>query len=173
MVPWHIRTIFQNIVRREGGFVDDPDDNGGATNMGITQRTLSQWCKREVTKDEVKRLPKEMAMHIYYELYWKPSKVELIEDAWVQEFLFDWIVNAGFRSPIRRIQSLAHVKSDGIIGPKTANAIDSMIRLESNVYNRMCDARVEFYIDICKARPANIKFLQGWVNRVNEFRYAH
>ena len=42
------------ILKAEGGYVDDPRDNGGATNMGVTKKTYENWVGREVTKEEIK-----------------------------------------------------------------------------------------------------------------------
>lgn len=58
------------VLEREGGYVNHPDDPGGATNMGITIKTLGAWRGRTATEAEVKRLTRAEAERIYHARYW-------------------------------------------------------------------------------------------------------
>lgn len=71
--------LIDEILRKEGGYVDDPDDAGGATNFGITQDTLAAWRKHPVTKDDVRNMSVLEAKAIYSQLYiQKPRFAEIV-----------------------------------------------------------------------------------------------
>lgn len=86
------------VLRWEGGYVDNPADPGGATNMGITMNTYTRWCQAHgqpsPTKDDLRNLTSEEAKQIYFEWYWLPSH----SDSMVWPLClanFDTAVNAG------------------------------------------------------------------------------
>jgi lysozyme family protein len=62
-----IDTILDEIIRREGGYVNHPADRGGPTKYGITAQTLGRWRKldRPATATEVKALTETEARAIY------------------------------------------------------------------------------------------------------------
>ncbi len=160
------KRIIEDVISREGGFVDHPLDPGGATNMGITTRTFERWRKAEA---DVQTLSHEEAIQIYYQKYWQPLHLEYIASSWAQEFIFDWHINAG-RSSIREIQLLINVKADGIIGPVTGGAIDNYMNLPNGL-NKIVDVRIKWYINLVENHPKLLVFLGGWFNRTTEFRY--
>ena len=48
------------VLKHEGGFVDHPEDPGGATNKGITHRTYSDFLERPLEDvSELKNIPDE------------------------------------------------------------------------------------------------------------------
>ena len=78
----------------EGGFVNDPRDPGGATNWGITIADARKYWLPEATPDDVKAMPKSVAISIYQQKYWakmgcdaRPTGVDFVE--------FDFGVNSG------------------------------------------------------------------------------
>jgi len=81
-------------LRFEGGYVDDPRDPGGATNLGITRGTLSEWRGHTVTKADVKALTREDAAAIYRAHYWTHINGDALP-AGVDCLLFDIAVNSG------------------------------------------------------------------------------
>lgn len=106
----------------EGGYVDHPRDPGGATNRGITHKTLADWRGRPVSKAEVAALSVKEAGQIYKALYWDkvrgdelPSGVDLVA--------FDAAVNSGPSRSIKWLQSAVKVRQDGRLGPQTMAAI--------------------------------------------------
>lgn len=82
------------VLQYEGGFVDHPRDPGGATNMGVTQKTLAMWRKRPVTKGEVRALTRDEAVAIYRKLYWDAIGGDALP-AGVDLIAFDIAVNMG------------------------------------------------------------------------------
>ncbi len=110
------------ILNEEGGFADNPGDPGGATNMGITRKTLSAWRGEPVSRDDVMMLEKNEAARIYREKFWMaiagddlPGGLDLV--------LFDDAVMSGPRTAIRDLQHALGVGVDGVMGPVTSAAL--------------------------------------------------
>jgi lysozyme family protein len=108
-------------LQAEGGFVDDPQDPGGATNMGITLATLAEWRGTACTAADVRALTQAEATAIYAARYWNavcgsdlPAGLDLM--------VFDFGVNAGVSASARLLQRVAGVEQDGDIGPDTIKA---------------------------------------------------
>jgi lysozyme family protein len=161
------------VLAREGGFSDDPADPGGATNFGITQATYDAW-RRSLDKDPYPVLhivPAEVEV-IYRDRYWEPPSCPLLP--WPLALVhFDGAVNHGTDKRGRWrcakfLQTSLQLKPDGFIGPKTRQAIDAMIR-DMAVYAVSRDIlwqRLAFYRKIVNYRKASLKFLPGWIRRM-------
>ena len=109
----------------EGGYVNDPRDPGGATNMGITLNTLSVWRGQRVTASDVRRLTKDEARQIYRSMYWDKLACDRLPDG-VDWLLFDMGVAHGVGTAAKMLQALLGVEQDGDIGPITLQAANSM-----------------------------------------------
>ena len=68
--------IIKVVLEHEGGYVDDPDDRGGATNWGVTQKVYEAYVGYSCDKEEIKKMTQEVAEEIYFKNFWKPSKAE-------------------------------------------------------------------------------------------------
>jgi lysozyme family protein len=112
----------RSVLRWEGGFSNHPKDPGGATNYGITQRTLSQWRGRPVSVVEVRNLSFEDVVPIYKKLYWDECRCGEMPDG-LDLLVFDSAVNQGPNRAKRLLQRSLGVAEDGIIGPATMAAI--------------------------------------------------
>ena len=104
------------VLKHEGGYVNDPDDPGGETNFGISKRAFPDL--------DIKNLTEEDAIKIYYEKYWKQSKVEMLpERLW--NIYFDMAVNMGRKRACEILQKACNhknkvgIKVDGRIGRNT------------------------------------------------------
>jgi len=159
--------IINAIIEREGGFVDDPEDRGGATKYGITQDTLSRWLGRAATRDEVKSLTKTNAYDIYLHFYLLEPNFHEIRNMHLRELLVDCGVNHGTSRAARWFQEAVGVERDGVIGPKTMGAY--ILLNENLVFYRVCAIRIKFYAGIVAHTPVQVKFLRGWINRATEF----
>ena len=126
-----VESIAAEIVRREGGFVNDPDDPGGATNHGVTIHTM-QRLGIDLTGDgkvdvaDVRALTPAQAAEIYVRHYFQEPKLNLLP-APLQPSVFDMQVNAGANA-VRILQRLTAafglpLKDDGVIGPVTARTV--------------------------------------------------
>jgi type VI secretion system secreted protein VgrG len=158
------------VLKHEGGFVDDPDDRGGATNLGITQATLAEWRGKEVTAADVKALTTTEAAGIYKARYWDRMSLDLILSQSLAEAVMDFGVNAGIRTAGKALQqSLNWVRGaevlvkDGAIGPKTLREVN--LAPERELMLKFFEVRVRYYVAISRHRPQNRKFLYAWMRR--------
>jgi lysozyme family protein len=180
-----VESIAAEIVRREGGYVDDPDDPGGATNYGVTIHTMRR-LGLDLTGDgamneaDVKALSREQAVAIYVKHYFEQPRIHLLP-APLHATVFDMQVNAGANA-VRILQrTLAGfglaLKDDGVIGPRTAEAANKALALAPE---HLADAygieRRNYYYRIGDRRPASRKYARrrdggkgGWIVRAEEF----
>src|SRR5690606_7868411 len=125
-----IRQIAEEIVAREGGFVNDPADPGGATKYGVTIHTMRRLGldldrDGQITASDVRRLTRAQAVDIFVEHYFRRPRIGDLPGA-LQPSVFDMYVNAGAHA-VRILQRLLcdmrlPVAVDGVIGPKTVEA---------------------------------------------------
>lgn len=156
------------ILRAEGGFVDHPDDPGGATNRGITQSTYTNWL-RTVGRESrsVKDITDEEVIDIYRSQYWEEAHCDDVP--WpVSLAHFDAAVNHGVRQAIRFLQGVTGANVDGIWGPETQGAVARMDPDE--LLREALWARLKFYASITVRRPQFRTFLAGWLLRVIKLR---
>ena len=153
------------VLGHEGGFVNDPQDPGGATNLGITRETLASWRGRPVTEAEVRGLKRDEALAIYRERYWRPLRCDLLP-AGHDLMGVDFGVNAGPRAGARMLQRAVGAVDDGIVGPATIAAAGAADRLAA--IDRMAALRVEHYRGLATFG----RFGRGWLRRTEEVRQA-
>jgi hypothetical protein len=153
------------VLRHEGGFVNDPQDPGGATNMGITLATLAAWRGEPVTAADVQALTEEEAREIYRARYWNALRCDAMP-AGIDLMVFDFGVNAGPGAAARMLQRAVGTRADGAIGPVTlaaAQATDAAPAID-----RMARLREEHY----RALAGFGRFGRGWLRRTDEVRRA-
>jgi lysozyme family protein len=168
--------IGEIILKHEGGFVDDVLDRGGATNLGITQETLSNWRGVQVSKQDVKDLTEEEAREIYQRNYLEKPKIDMLPFPHPQVFVFDMAVNHGPGRGIKICQKTINkagfgtISVDGGMGPATAAAA-AKAQEEMGPYfqNAMVEERKAFYEKIMANDPSQERFRNGWTNRANSF----
>ena len=170
-----VRKLAPFILKWEGGFVNDPDDLGGATNMGVT---IGAWKScgydkdgdGDIDVDDLHLLTREDVVNrVLKPYYWDRWKADSIQDQSVANILVDWIWASGVHG-IKIPQDLLGVIPDGIVGPKTLVAVNS--RNPRELFDQIKIARFDFIEDICRKRPANNKFKRGWMNRINNISYV-
>lgn len=150
---------FALVLKHEGGWVDHPADPGGATNLGVTIRTLSDWLGQPATKAEVKALTREKVAPIYRRNYWDRVAGDDLP-AGVDYAVFDWAVNSGPKRAIIGLQRVVGVADDGRLGPITLTAVRGMD--PTAIVNRLNDDRLTFLRQL-STWPT---FGKGWSNRV-------
>ena len=158
---------------QQTGWSDDPKDAGGATMCGVTLSTYRTWCKGRgypsPTKDDLRKIPYAHWHLILKKNFWDLAKADLIVTKAIAYIIVDWIWGSGPKV-IRRVQKILGVKQDGIIGPKTLKAINTAP--QQSLFGQIKADRFRYLDEICKARPANIRFLRGWENRLNAIQYT-
>lgn len=157
------------VLRHEGGYVDHPSDPGGATNMGITRKTLARWRKvspwTDLPKAEVVGLKRDEAALIYRASYWNACKAGVMP-AGVDLALFDFAVNSGPDRAVRVLQAALGVAADGAVGPVTLGAVNAAN--PAKLINAICDRRLGFLGRLSTFAT----FGRGWTRRVAEIRAA-
>lgn len=154
-----------HILANEGGYVNHPKDPGGATNFGITHKTLAAWRGRPVTKDDVRNLTPDEATAIYRANYWNLLNADSLPDG-VDLEAFDFGVNAGIGRSAKTLQKVLGLKQDGQIGPITiaaAQKADPVALIEA-----FSKARMDHY----RSLRTWSTFKNGWTRRVNEIERA-
>lgn len=162
------------IQRWEGGFVNDPDDLGGATNKGITIVTYEAYCRKKgypkPTVERLKKLSDKEWIEILKTMYWDRWKANEINNQSIANILVDWVWASGVHG-IKIPQRILCVKDDGIVGIKTLSALNDYPN-SRELWDKIKEARIKFIDDICRSRPTNNKFKKGWLNRINSLIYA-
>lgn len=115
------------ILAHEGGYVDHPKDPGGATNLGITIKTLAAWRKREVSKAEVRALTKSDVIPIYKANYWDVMRCSLLPLG-LDYMVMDYGVNSGPARSVKDLQRTVGADDDGALGAKTIAKIEEYIQ---------------------------------------------
>ncbi|GGF55542.1 Predicted Peptidoglycan domain-containing protein [Mameliella alba] len=180
-----VRRMAEEIVAREGGYVNDPDDPGGATKYGVTIHTMRRLGldldgNGRVDAADVRQITREQAVTIFLTHYFlKPRIAELPEP--LHATVFDMYVNAGGNA-VKILQRLLNqmgeqVSVDGVIGPQT---IAAAARAYAKAPHHMADAygiaRRNYYFRIADNRPKSRKYARtraggkgGWIKRAEEF----
>jgi lysozyme family protein len=156
-------------LREEGGYVDDPADPGGATNMGITLATYREWSDDPRLGDlQVKDMTQKTVGAIYRSLYWNRLRADALPPG-VDLSVFDMGVNAGIWRSARLLQralGFTGEEVDGSIGPETLVAAD---RFDARtLVSNLADRQTAYYRSL-----ANFPiFGRGWLRRTNARRDA-
>ncbi len=160
-------------LNTEKGFVNDPEDPGGATNFGITRDTLAQWRGHPVTIDDVKNLTQKEAASIYFARYWKPLGCDTVGQLSVAAVMFDAAVLFGigvsalFAQKSVKESGYPDVIIDGHIGDKSIAALNAVPPGEFIAkFCALCYHRID---ELVEKRPASIKYKNGWEKRVSKY----
>lgn len=158
------RAALMRVLAHEGGYVDHPLDPGGATNLGITRRTLAAWRGirpwRKLPKSEVRALTRREAGRIYRARYWDSVCSDKLP-AGVDYAVFDYAVNSGVARAAKALQHAVGAKLDGIVGPMTLAAVAR--HHPKTVIRRLVARRMSFLQRLRSWKT----FGRGWTSRVN------
>ena len=164
------KVIIPFILKWEGGFVNDPDDRGGATNKGVTIATFRQVYGKQKTVTDLKNITADQWKYIFKKLFWDKCKCDAIEDQSVANIIVDYAWGSGTSRAVRDVQAIVGTACDGIAGQKTAAAINGTDA--KTLFNKIKERRIQFYNNIVKSNPLQKKFLRGWTNRVSSLVYG-
>ena len=160
------------VLAREGGYVDDPDDKGGETNMGITKATLAGACASGlVSHCDVKNLTRAEAERIYRSNYW--DRYGWGDIPWPAGLcLFDATVHHGAGGMAKLAQRTANalgwkLDADGKFGPKTLESIQRITAADAKGYvGEFLRQRKKYFDDIIEKNGTQKKYKNGWHNRL-------
>jgi len=180
-----VRDIATQIVAREGGYVNDPDDPGGATKFGVTIHTMRRLGldlsgDGKVGAADVKLLTRAQATDIFIKHYFEKPGIAMLPEA-LQASVFDMYVNAGGNA-VKILQRLFNemgfaLKVDGQLGGRTAQAADEAMQTAPDlVVDAYGIARRNYYFRLADSRKASRKYARsraggkgGWITRAEDF----
>lgn len=142
-------------LQNEGGYVDNPNDPGGATNMGIEQQDLPDI--------DIKTLTVDQATAYYAEHYWKPYYGSIESQATANK-LFDMGVLFGVGTAVGLLQRALGVSPDGVFGPETLQAVNEHPSSLLGAYKAQLVNHVQLVVS---AKPETREFMNGWIRRIN------
>jgi lysozyme family protein len=148
------------VLRQEGGYVEDPRDPGGATKFGVTRAVLSEALGRAASAEDVAALNQAEAGRIYQSRYWAPARCGGLPDG-LDLVIFDSAVNMGPGTAARLLQAALGVEVDGAVGPRTLAAAAG--RPTSDTIRAVSDLRRERY----RALAGFAAFGVGWLRRTD------
>lgn len=150
------------VLAHEGGFVDHPDDPGGATNEGVTQATYDAWRKNSgLPMRSVRELTSEERDVIYRQQYWDAVRGDQLPVG-VDYAVYDFAVNSGPGRAARFLQAVVGVTQDGQIGNVTLAAVRAYKGGSINLIAELCQRRMAFL----KGLRHWGTFGRGWTRRV-------
>lgn len=156
------------VLRWEGGFVDHPNDPGGRTNKGVTQKVYDGWRSRQgQAPRDVKDIDDGEVIAIYRGDYWVPPRCDLLHSP-LDLVQFDTAVNMGVGRAVRFLQATVGCEADGDFGPGTERAVANCDL--GQTVAAYCRRREDFYRGLVAKKPKLGVFLKGWLNRLNALR---
>lgn len=161
MIPW--------LKKWEGGYANDPDDTGGCTMKGITIGTYRKWFGLDKTCEDLKKITDAEWEHIFKRGYWDKMCADYIENQSIAELCVQMCWGSGPVTAVKRIQKTLGCKQDGIVGPVTLSKLNSPDRHKT--FDRLWIMRYNWLGEIAK-NGNNMKFLKGWLRRLNSIKFA-
>ena len=158
-------TCFSMVLRNEGGFVDNPKDPGGATNLGCTKAVWEQFIGHPVTVNDIKALTPEDVEPLYRVKYWDAISGDDLPVG-VDYAVFDFAINSGPSRAAKALQSVLGVATDGKIGKATLTALETAN--PRDVVTSVCETRLAFL----QSLATYATFGKGWSKRVSEVERA-
>ncbi len=146
----NFEAAFKKLLVHEGGYVDSRNDPGGETKYGIS--------KRSYPLEDIKNLTEERAAMIYRRDFWGPAGCDALPDA-ARFQVFDMAVHSGVSRAIKTVQKAVGETQDGVLGPRTLQAVQSMN--PARFIARFNGARILFEADL----PTWPAFSRGWMRR--------
>ncbi|NRP12436.1 hypothetical protein XMM379_001499 [Aliiroseovarius sp. xm-m-379] len=180
-----VEEIADEIISREGGYVNDPDDPGGATKYGVTLNTMrglgiDLTGDGKITSQDVKALTRDQAREIFVRHYFHRPRIADLPQP-LQPSVFDMYVNAGGNA-VRILQRLVGkmgyaVAVDGVLGPRSLRAVRlAMAAAPDHLADAYGIERRNYYYRLADQRPKSRKYAHrrdggkgGWITRAEEF----
>jgi len=163
-----IDEMLEDLIEKEGGYINHPADRGGPTKYGITQTTLDEFSLEhsEVFFNCVKDITRGYAKRIYRSNYYKKPNLDDLGEERLQTLMFDCCVLHGRGTAVRWLQRACGAKVDGHLGPQTLQKVKDS---GETVYTKVLSRRINFIANIVARDHSQVVFLRGWISRATEF----
>ena len=160
--------MLNTTLKLEGGVTTD---TGGLTNYRVTQKTYDSVAPSlGLPKKSVKDLKYGEVRSVYENEFYKKPRIDQLPTEKIQGLMFDWGVNAGSGTAIKKLQEIVGAKADGKIGKKTIAAVNQYIQEngEDTLAFNILNSRLNHYTELVTSAPEKYgKYEQGWTNRIN------
>lgn len=166
MALTNFHASLMRLLKHEGGYVNDPQDPGGMTNLGVTKKVWEAWVGRTVSKADMQALTPVAVGGLYKVKYWDKVRGDDLPSG-LDYCMFDFAVNSGVGRATKTLQVLLDVNADGMLGKATLGAIGEGPDTAASLINAVCDRRQKF-LEGLSTFP---RFGKGWTNRVKEVRH--
>lgn len=176
----HFDEAVKIVLLHEGGFSNDKDDPGGATDYGISLRFLKDYGI-DINEDgfinlqDIKDLDEAKARDIYRKYWWDKYHYSTINSFVIAAKVFDMAVNMGGLQAHKLVQRALNccgyrLQDDGILGGKSFAAINEICLhgREEEFRWEIIDEQKWFYEHLVEEKPKLKKFLKGWLRRASE-----
>lgn len=160
---------FDRVIQSEGGYVNDPADAGGETNLGVTAGAWGAYLGRPINFGEMQALTKDTVKPFYRQMYWDKVKGDDLP-AGVDYAVFDFAVNAGVSRAAKFLQRSVGAVDDGVIGNGTLGKV--AVTNKQRLLAAFADQKQRFYNGLALSNPSQQKFLKGWLSRVDKVQTA-
>lgn len=165
-----INKLIPLILKWEGGYVNDKDDAGGCTMKGITINTFRQYYGKHKTCADLKLITDTQWRHILKHGYWDKMHADEIHNQSIANLCVQMCWGSGPVTAIKKIQSCLGVTVDGIVGTNTLNALNNTNY--KNTFDKLWNMRKVWLTNIAM-HGNNQKFLKGWLNRLNDYKFYY
>lgn len=172
------------VLKHEGGYALVPGDRGGETYKGISRVNYPKWPGWKIidqnkplkNNSTIKNLLLDEMVKIFYNVeFWDKINAEKLPST-IRPLLFDFAINSGVKTAVKVFQTVLEdtlnktTFIDGLVGPETikfANQANPKL-----LFDNLKQARLKFYNSIVANNPTQKKFLKGWLNRLDSFKYT-
>jgi len=161
----------------EGGLTLDPDDNGnwtgGEKGKGVLKGTKHGISAATYPNEDIPNMTRERAEFLLHRDYWIMYSCDEIPEP-IRLHYFDVAVNSGGIRAIYLLQKACGFKGvdvDGLIGNKTRAAMKKLGDKKLGAIKIYARMRTDWYRDIVKSKPAQVKYLGGWLGRVLDITF--
>lgn len=149
------------VLVHEGGFVNNPHDPGGMTNLGCTKQTWEEWVGHPVGEKAMRDLTPADVAPLYKRKYWDKIQGDELPNG-VDYVVFDCAINSGPGRAVKFLQGCVGADMDGALGPKTLAAVKATDA--KSLVEDYSKRRLSFMMDL----PTWANFGKGWGRRVSE-----
>lgn len=160
MAASSMKAALAHLKQFEGGYVNDPADPGGCTNMGVTIATFRRYISPRGTCADLRAMTWLEAEPVYRQIYWDKVWGDALP-AGLDLLVFDHAVNAGPKHAVKLLQRLVGANPDGAMGPVTLDRVARAGRAD-RLIERYTQARLRYYRSLTRLFT---RFGRGWTRR--------
>lgn len=161
-------SIIALIIQHEGGYVNNSDDKGGPTNMGVTIESLGSFRGSVCTAQDIQNLSLKEASALYLNKYLVTPNFDQLADIKLRAAMVDFGVLFGPVRASQALQMVIKVNIDGFLGPQSLAAANKILDSRP-IINQLSVVRINKHTDRVMNDSSQLQFFRGWINRTLSF----